>query len=699
MAELVFDPNQYLREMAPKGGVATSFQEGQKAAADISAAQQQQRLYQQQMDIREQLLPLELEQNRLNIARSGLQNTMTQMQIDAANRQLKAAETYTGTMGAGLPGYAQTATGAGLLPTVAAPAGAAAPAAGLTPGALGAYTTVPTRPTDYTARMLHAEGTGRNLASTAQGPGQFIDSTFVQTFKKTFPDAARGMTDPQILAQRGTGVETAMLKKFTEDNQSVLASKGFAPTNANTYLAHFLGAGGATKVLSAAPNTPIEQVVDAASIAANPTVFRQVRTAGDMQQWAALKMGEAGPGVAPPGSSGFRQDISRLGAGLTVGGIAETVGGYPATTAGKYFAAPVSSALNYLVGTPERGAALAQRDARAQAAQAWFRSPQVVNALTTNPTLLAEAQNNPVAFYQKYSGALAEPTAAAAAQPQGLPAEMTAPTPMGAPTGLTEPTTPASVVAPIVEGKPGQPVPPPTASTYLRNAPKITGDMQIVVAQDKELERLQKYMAQSGDIAGAAETGLKRIQLRNTFSNLQGLQAITNFDLGDNVSLSSAMSRSTGRKVGVQPLSNGNFNILVDGQVSRANVSRADVKDAAQYMLSESYRAQTMDMQKKQYDLQIELIKERAKTSGKLQEKQLDKLYEGVTKLQVERLKLSGFKVVEGEEGKFFIYKQDGSYAAYVDPEGKVRMPDGTEVSNTSVTQVPLIVPMSPTGR
>jgi hypothetical protein len=681
--------------MAPKGGVATSFQEGQKAAADISAAQQQQRLYQQQMDIREQLLPLELEQNRLNIARSGLQNTMTQMQIDAANRQLKAAETYTGTMGAGLPGYAQTATGAGLLPTVAAPAGAAAPAAGLTPGALGAYTTVPTRPTDYTARMLQAEGTGRNLASTAQGPGQFIDSTFVQTFKKTFPDAARGMTDPQILAQRGTGVETAMLKKFTEDNQSVLASKGFAPTNTNTYLAHFLGAGGATKVLSAAPNTPIEQVVDAASIAANPTVFRQVRTAGDMQQWAALKMGEAGPGVAPPGSSGFRQDISRLGAGLTVGGIAETVGGMPATTTGKYFAAPVSSALNYLVGTPERGEALAQRDARAQAAQAWFRSPQVVNALTTNPTLLAEAQSNPVAFYQKYSGALAEPTAAAAAQPQGLPAEMTAPTPMGAPTGLTEPTTPASVVAPIVEGKPGQPVPPPTASTYLRNAPKITGDMQIVVAQDKELERLQKYMAQSGDISGAAETGLKRIQLRNTFSNLQGLQAITNFDLGDNVSLSSAMSRSTGRKVGVQPLSNGNFNILVDGQVSRANVSRADVKDAAQYMLSESYRARTYEMEKKRLDLQIELLKESAKAGYKIEEKKIEKLYDAATKAQVERLKLSGFDVREGEDGKFFVYRKDGAYAAYVDPQGQITMSDGIVVPNPSVTNIPLSIPMA----
>jgi hypothetical protein len=686
MAELIFDPNEYLRSMSAGPRTAEMFQEGQRTAAAVATAQDVQRKYQQ-----------ELEQSAMEqpyrMAALEQQRQVSDIALRQAQSQEAARQEYArGGTSLELPAQSRPPVGAGYMAPVEAPT------TGVAPSGLGTYTTVGVKPASYDAMMQRAEGVGRNPLSTAQGPGQFINSTFVQTFRKTFPDASTGMTDKQILAQRGTGVETAMLKKFTEDNQAVLASRGFAPTNANTYLAHFLGAGGATKVLSAAPNTPIAQVVDAAAIAANPSVFRNIRTAGDMQQWAALKMGETGPGVAPPGSSGLRQDISRLGAGLTVGGIAETVGGYPATTTGKYFAAPVSSALNYLVGTPERGAALAQRDARAQAAQAWFQSPQVVNALTTNPTLLAEAQSNPVAFYQKYSGALAEPTTAAAtaaAQPQGLPTEMLSPTPMGAPTGLTEPTTPASVVAPIVEGKPGQPVPPPTASTYLRNAPKITGDMQIVVAQDKELERLQKYMAQSGDISGAAETGLKRIQLRNTFSNLQGLQAITNFDLGDNVSLSSAMSRSTGRKVGVQPLSNGNFNILVDGQVSRANVSRADVKDAAQYMLSESYRARTYEMEKKRLDLQIELLKESAKAGYKIEEKKIEKLYDAATKAQVERLKLSGFDVREGEDGKFFVYRKDGAYAAYVDPQGQITMSDGIVVPNPSVTNIPLSIPMA----
>jgi hypothetical protein len=144
-------------------------------------------------------------------------------------------------------------------------------------------------------------------------------------------------------------------------------------------------------------------------------------------------------------------------------------------------------------------------------------------------------------------------------------------------------------------------------------------------------------------------------------------------------------------------LTNGNFNLVVNGQAIRSNISRNDLKDAAQYMLSESYRAQSMEMQKKQFDLQVELTKERAKAGYKVQEKQYEKLYEGITKLQVERLKLSGMKAVEGEDGKFFIYRPDGSYAAYVDPQGQIIMPDGSKLDNPSVTNIPLMIPMTPT--
>jgi hypothetical protein len=102
-----------------------------------------------------------------------------------------------------------------------------------------------------------------------------------------------------------------------------------------------------------------------------------------------------------------------------------------------------------------------------------------------------------------------------------------------------------------------------------------------------------------------------------------------------------------------------------------------------------------MEMQKKQYDLQIELLKKRAEAGYKIEEKRVEKLYDGITKLQAERLKLSGFEVREGEDGKFLVYRKDGAYVAYIDPQGQITMPDGTALPNPSVTKIPLSIPMA----
>jgi hypothetical protein len=135
------------------------------------------------------------------------------------------------------------------------------------------------------------EGTGKNPRSSAQGMGQFIDSTFVDTYRKTFPDRARNMSPQQILAQRGTmvdgvPVEAPMLEAFTAGNQQRLKDAGFAPTKGNTYLAHFLGADGALDVLGASPDTPVSELLSPKAIKANPEVFAKAKTAGDLIKWA-----------------------------------------------------------------------------------------------------------------------------------------------------------------------------------------------------------------------------------------------------------------------------------------------------------------------------------------------------------------------------------------------------------------------------
>jgi len=155
----------------------------------------------------------------------------------------------------------------------------------------------------YSQNLNAAEGVDKNSRSTAQGFGQFLNGTFVDTAKKVFPELA-SKSPAEILTLRGTKladgtpIEAVLEQKFRTDNIASLASAGIQPTPGNVYLAHFLGAGGARNVLSADPNTPLSQVVSADAIKANPEVLAiKNKTVGDLQNWANSKFGNE-PGLA-----------------------------------------------------------------------------------------------------------------------------------------------------------------------------------------------------------------------------------------------------------------------------------------------------------------------------------------------------------------------------------------------------------------
>jgi hypothetical protein len=127
--------------------------------------------------------------------------------------------------------------------------------------------------------------------SSAKGKGQFLDATWLSYYKKTFPDEASGLTSSQILAKR-TDEDSmrGVMKTFTLDNADKIRAIGKPVTDTNLYLYHFLGEGDAPKVLRAGLNTPIQSLVDPASIRANPAVFKGINTVADMIQWAERKM-------------------------------------------------------------------------------------------------------------------------------------------------------------------------------------------------------------------------------------------------------------------------------------------------------------------------------------------------------------------------------------------------------------------------
>lgn len=143
-----------------------------------------------------------------------------------------------------------------------------------------------------------------NPNSSASGPGQFIDSTWLATIKAHRPDLAQGQSDANLLTLKTDPViAKQMVDAYASDNQAILAKNGLPVTPGSTYLAHFAGPQGAVKVLQADPNTPVGDILGPAVVKANP--FLQGMTAQGLQAWAAKKMGAnvPQPGAQPSPAS------------------------------------------------------------------------------------------------------------------------------------------------------------------------------------------------------------------------------------------------------------------------------------------------------------------------------------------------------------------------------------------------------------
>ena len=168
-------------------------------------------------------------------------------------------------------------------------------------GAVPVPTSRSTNVADILPAIDRGEGRGANPASSARGQFQFIDPTFIDEFKRNFPDIARGLSNSQILSYRnstlpdGRPIEEFLGEAHTNRNASILSRAGFEPNGTNLYLAHFAGIGGARALLSADPNAPVERVLSKDAIDANP--FLKGKTVGQILQWAGDTV-DYGPGTA-----------------------------------------------------------------------------------------------------------------------------------------------------------------------------------------------------------------------------------------------------------------------------------------------------------------------------------------------------------------------------------------------------------------
>lgn len=148
---------------------------------------------------------------------------------------------------------------------------------------------------DAATRIQRIEnGTGdpaaKNPRSSATGNGQFIDSTWLDTIKGARPALAKSMNDQQLLELRKDPQFAAeMTQELTKQNAASLEKAKMPVTTASLAMAHRFGPDGANKILNAAPNTPMEDLVSRKVLDANPELAGQ--TAGTFARGLIRQVG------------------------------------------------------------------------------------------------------------------------------------------------------------------------------------------------------------------------------------------------------------------------------------------------------------------------------------------------------------------------------------------------------------------------
>jgi len=306
--------------------------------------------------------------------------------------------------------------------------------------------------------------------SSARGLFQFIDQTWLATLKQSGAALGYGqyaaaitktasghyeVTDPamrsQILKLRNDPTANAVMAgAFTQANASLLSEKlGRAPSESELYIAHFLGAGGAARLISAAANDPNASAASLFPVAAraNSSIFydratgtprslaqvRDVLTARyDVAARSAPNIAAVAQAAITPSTAATAPVATAMPAIRSV----HTIRVYPTS------AATTASAAAPIPSTPIPVAA-AVPVAAAAATPAATAAPDAVGTASAyaapNPARVAAAQNNEI-FHGLFSDpGRNTPVSAVVSQLWGVantPAGITGAAPAGSMLGL-----------------------------------------------------------------------------------------------------------------------------------------------------------------------------------------------------------------------------------------------------------------------
>lgn len=123
-------------------------------------------------------------------------------------------------------------------------------------------------------RLMIAESSGqdaaRNPRSTAVGPFQFIQETFLDVVRRHFAEKTISLSVVALLELRqDRAFARRAAEAYTKDNAAHLAREGLATSFTNLRLAYLTGPIGAVRVLRAEPQTKVSMLLSSAAISAN----------------------------------------------------------------------------------------------------------------------------------------------------------------------------------------------------------------------------------------------------------------------------------------------------------------------------------------------------------------------------------------------------------------------------------------------
>jgi soluble lytic murein transglycosylase-like protein len=292
----------------------------------------------------------------------------------------------------------------------------------------------------------------------------------------------------------------------------------------------------------------------------------------------------------------------------------------------------------------------------------------------------------------RYKGASSEKGRAAMSKPIGdiLSGLTPSATPAAAPG--TAPAAPAPAVAPApAAGEPFRAEVSGSSQFYLANPQSIPLEMQRAMQQRGEVERLAGMYQRAGMGAQFMEARAKLMELDNGMTYLQGMQGLQEFTLAnDPRRLAAVWSQYAGVPIGIQPRTDGKFDIIVNGRKTKEGQSASEIADAARSGFDGTYRQQkgaaSAKANEEQFKAQLDIQKENAKQLSQM-----------VREIAVERVKGNTGQALEWAKANYnwdvkptgagdgtVIIRPPGGAPSIFNPSGREIVVDGVKITSNA---------------